>query len=241
MDAAPTTVLVVDNNADLRALYEDILHEFNPQVTVLAAGSAEATLRLLKTESPDLIVLDLMLPDKDGLVLIARIRQFSMVPIIVCTGQTDQASRVLGLKFGADDFIAKPFDLVDLVARIDVVLRRSRRVPIATIPDKIEVGDLTILQKKRAVFISGRRLQVTPTEYQLLFVLATNDEPVVSRLALSKVLWGLEDASTRHSLDVFINRIRQKMRRTGAPGAEIIQTVWGKGFVLAPRGTVPIS
>ena len=171
---------------------------------------------------PDLILLDLMLPDTDGLVLTTALKTITSAPIIICSARTEQVDRVLGLKLGADDFVAKPFDLDELEARIEAVLRRASRVREASNapPDQIRVGELIVSQSRGSVTLSGQPVHLTPTEYRLLVALASRPDEVLTREALGHV---------------HIGRLRLKLRRVSR-SAPVIVTVRGKGYTIASEG-----
>jgi DNA-binding response OmpR family regulator len=186
----------------------------------------------IEAVQPDLILLDLMLPDADGLVLTPALRGLSNVPVIICSSRQAQADRVLGLRLGADDFVAKPFDIDELEARIAAVLRRASRAQhsSATPTDPIQVGPLTISQARGVVTLAGQRVRLTPTEFRLLVALASRPGEVLSREKLGRLIWGYEDLGTGHLVDVHIGRLRLKLRRVYSE--PLIRTVRGKGYVV---------
>src|SRR6266542_5915961 len=173
----PANVLIVeDNPATARALTE-LLEGNGYQVSTAEDGSTAKA--LLDEIHPDLVILDLMLPDVDGLVLCADLKARMDVPIIVCSGTNRKRDGTLALRLGADDFVAKPFDMYDLEARVEAVLRRSSRSKTertANEPEHFQIGDLLISRSRRYVTLGGRELQVTPTEYRLLSALASRPD-----------------------------------------------------------------
>jgi DNA-binding response OmpR family regulator len=178
-------------------------------------------------------LLDLMLPDTDGLVLTTALKQLTNAPIIICSARQEQVDRVLGLKLGADDFVAKPFDLDELEARIEAVLRRASRVreAPASPPDQIRVDQLLISQSRGTVTLGGQTVHLTPTEYRLLVALASRPDEVLSRETLGQLVWGYQDLGTGHLIDVHIGRLRLKLRRVSR-AAPVIVTVRGKGYTI---------
>src|SRR5207249_6195325 len=183
------------------------------RVTAVDTGSEAKA--LIEHVHPDLILLDLMLPDTDGLVLTTALKGLTNAPIIICSARTEQVDRVLGLKLGADDFVAKPFDLDELEARIEAVLRRASRVRAASNvpPDQIQVGELLISQSRGTVTLAGQAVHLTPTEYRLLVALASRPDEVLSRESLGNLVWGYQDLGTGPRIDVHVGRLRVRLRR----------------------------
>jgi DNA-binding response OmpR family regulator len=227
-----TSVLVVeDNPATARALTE-LLESNGYEVTVAEDGAAAKT--LLDEVAPDLVILDLMLPDVDGLVLCADLKARMDVPIIVCSGTNRKRDGTLALRLGADDFVSKPFDIYDLEARVEAVLRRSSRPRVersTSAPDHLQIGELVISRSKRHVTLGGRELQVTPTEYRLLCALASRADDVVTRDELAQHVWGYEDASSGRAIDVHIRRLRIKLESAAVPPPRIT-SVRGLGYKM---------
>ena len=177
-----------------------------------------------------------MLPDTDGLVLTTTLKNLTSAPIIICSARDGRADRVLGLKLGADDFVAKPYDLDELQARIEAVLRRATRVrgtPSAP-PDQIRVDDLVISPSRATVTVGGRAVHLTPTEYRLLVALASRPDEVLSRETLGQLVWGYHDLGTGHLIDVHIGRLRLKLR---LPSRRVlIVTMRGRGYTIPSQG-----
>jgi DNA-binding response OmpR family regulator len=226
------TILLVEDDPDTARSLTKALETSGYRVTPVDTG-AEAR-SILEHVRPDLILLDLMLPDTDGLVLTTALKTLTRAPIIICSARQEQVDRVLGLKLGADDFVAKPFDLDELEARIEAVLRRASRVREAAMapPDQIRVGDLVISQARGTVTLAGQQVHLTPTEYRLLVALASRPNEVLSRESLGQLVWGYQDLGTGHLIDVHIGRLRLKLRRVSR-AAPIIVTVRGKGYTIA--------
>jgi DNA-binding response OmpR family regulator len=200
---------------------------------VAAVDTGAKARSLVEHLRPDLILLDLTLPDTDGLVLTTTLKHLTSAPIIICSACDGRVDRVLGLKLGADDFVAKPFDLDELEARIEAVLRRATRAPTAPpMPaDQIRVDDLVISPSRAMVSIAGRVVHVTPTEYRLLVALASRPDQVLSRETLGQLVWGYHDFGTSHLIDVHIGRLRLKLRRPST-AAPLIVTVRGRGYTM---------
>src|SRR5438067_5035606 len=224
-------ILLVEDDPDIARSLSKALESSGYRVTAVDTG-AEAR-SIIEHVRPDLILLDLMLPDTDGLVLTTALKNLTNAPIIICSARQEQVDRVLGLKLGADDFVAKPFDLDELEARIEAVLRRAQRVRDvpASPPDQIRVDELLISQSRGTVSIGGQAVHLTPTEYRLLVALATRPDEVLSRETLGQLVWGYQDLGTGHLIDVHIGRLRLKLRRA-SNAAPVIVTVRGKGYTL---------
>jgi len=226
-----STILLIEDDPAIEQTLRRALGERGYQV-VSAATGAEARAWLTELQ-PDLIILDLVLPDADGLLLSTTLQTATRAPILICSGRNTQMDRVLGLKLGAADFVAKPFDLDELEARIHAILRRSARTAqAATVqPSEIRVRDLVIAPSRGTVTLTNQRLKLTPTEYRLLTTLASQPEAVFDRRSLTKQVWGLQDESCDHLVDVHMGRLRAKLRsvRTDVP---YVVTVRSRGFRL---------
>jgi two-component system response regulator VicR len=225
-------ILLVEDDADTARALAKALENSGYRVTAVDTG-AEAK-ALIGYLHPDLILLDLMLPDTDGLVLTTALKGLTNAPIIICSARHAQVDRVLGLKLGADDFIAKPFDLDEFEARIEAVLRRAARTRVLPTPpsDQIRIGVLAISQARGSVTLAGQQVHLTPTEYRLLVALATHLDDVLSRETLGHMVWGYQDLGTGHLIDVHIGRLRLKLRRA-ARSAPVITTVRGRGYTIS--------
>jgi two-component system response regulator MtrA len=191
---------------------------------------------LLEQRRPELIILDLMLPDVDGLVLCSGLKGIADVPIVICSATPQKRDAILGLKLGADDFVAKPFDIYELEARIEAVLRRTNHArqaePPAPPSDHIRVGDLVIDRSRRRVTLGGEPIQLTPTEYRLVSALASRPDEILSRDELAQLVWGYQDASSGRTIDVHIRRLRVKLGQGPVPAPAIV-AVRGFGYKIA--------
>ena len=227
------TVLVVEDDAATAYLLADVLESSGYLVREASTGAAARS--LVEQVRPNLIILDLMLPDEDGLVLCSVLKAIADVPILVCSGTQRRRDAFLALKLGADDFIAKPFDVYDLLARIEVLLRRARHRSIQVEPPAprtaTRIGELVIDPTPHQVTLAGMPLQLTPTEYRLLTVLASRPDQVVPRDTLAKLVWGDPDTGTSRTIDVHIGRLRVKLSQAGAAAPQIV-SVRGFGYKL---------
>jgi DNA-binding response OmpR family regulator len=226
-------MLVEDDHAVAQTLTDAL--ESSGYRTWLAETGADAR-TLLEQTRPDLIILDLMLPDVDGLVLCSGLKALADVPIIICSATPQKRDAILGLKLGADDFISKPFDIYELEARVEAVLRRTSksRAPAASPspPDHIRVGELIIDRSRRRVTLGGESIQLTPTEYRLVSALASRPDEILSRDDLATLVWGYQDASSGRTIDVHIRRLRVKLAQGPVPAPAIV-AVRGFGYKMA--------
>jgi DNA-binding response OmpR family regulator len=227
---APTILLAEDDPA-VAAMLRDALELKGYCVQSVDNGAdLEAT---LKAGSPDLIILDLLLPDTSGLVLYFDIKAAADVPVIVCSGTKRKEDSVLALRLGADDFIAKPFEIQELQARVEAVLRRTltrgQGAPSEEAPEHF--GNLVVDRTRCKVVAGDRELQLTPTEYRLLSLLISRADQVMSKKDLAEPVWGSYDPDVGRTLDVHIRRLRAKVR-SAEPGAPEIETVRGFGYRL---------
>jgi two-component system, OmpR family, alkaline phosphatase synthesis response regulator PhoP len=236
MAAAHATILVVEDDEATAFMLSDLLESAGHQVRVASTGAAARA--YVEQDRPDLIVLDLVLPDEDGLVLCSLLKHLTATPILICSGTVRRRDAFLSLKLGADDFIAKPFDVYDLLARVEVLLRRAAQQhasePAAQRPP-IRIGELCIDHGTHQVTLAGSLLQLTPTEYRLLTVLAARPDQVVPRDALAKLVWGDPDTGTSRTIDVHIGRLRVKLSHASRSAPQII-SVRGFGYKIVGHG-----
>lgn len=222
-------VLVVDDEPMVREVVTAYLQRDGFRVT--SAGDGRSALHLLADDPVDLVVLDVMLPEVDGLTVLTRIRQRASVPVILLTARSDEPDRVLGLELGADDYVVKPFSPRELVARVRTVLRRTQP---ETMPGLMVHGDLVIARTAREVTVAGRPVELTAREFDLLAFLASNPRQVFRRSELLEQVWDssaeYQDPST---VTVHIRRLRHKIE----PDPEqprFLKTIWGVGYRFDP-------
>ena len=230
-------ILLVEDDEAIARMLTDVLESAGYQVREAPTGAAARA--LVEQVRPDLIILDLVLPDEDGLVLCSVLKNMANVPILICSGTHRRRDAFLSLKLGADDFIAKPFDIYDLLARVEVLLRRAAQHHAAepsVQPGPIRIGDLLIDHSLHQVTLSGTVLQLTPTEYRLLTVLAARPGQVVPREALAKLVWGDPDTGASRTIDVHIGRLRVKLSQTGRNAPQIV-SVRGFGYKIVSATT----
>ncbi|HEX5948454.1 MAG TPA: response regulator transcription factor [Actinomycetota bacterium] len=224
------TILLVDDDARLREIVGMALE--GEGYGVRAAASAEEAVAILDQDDPDLLILDVMLPGRDGFELCREIRTKSPVPILMLTAKTDTVDVVVGLESGADDYVTKPFVTKELVARIRALLRRARGVEQS--PRKIAVDDLEIKPDAATVTKDGRPLHLTKTEFKLLLTLASRPNQVFTREVLLQQVWDYDYFGDSRLVDVHIRRLRAKIEDDPREPT-IVQTVRGLGYKVATR------
>ncbi|MGM0482146.1 MAG: two-component system response regulator OmpR [Pseudomonadota bacterium] len=230
-------VLVVDDDARLRSLLERYLNEQAFQVRV--AQDAEQMDRLLTRENFHLMVLDLMLPGEDGLTICKRLRQQNnQIPIIMLTAKGDEVDRIIGLELGADDYLAKPFNPRELLARIRAVLRRrGTEAPGAPSheDEEISFGSYRLNLGTREMFDGSTPMPLTSGEFAVLKALVTHPREPLSRDKLMNLARGRDYSALERSIDVQVSRLR-RMLESDPTKPRYIQTVWGLGYVFVPDG-----
>lgn len=223
-------VLVVDDEEAVREVVCEKLEQHS--FKAIGAGSGREAFAILEEISPNLIILDLRLPDIDGMTICQQIRRKSRVPIIMLTAMGEEVNRIVGLELGADDYITKPCSLDELVARVRAVLRRSGNTP--GLPDgeeKMKVGGLEIDFEAAEVTVEGKPVSLTRTEFSLLKILAERPGKVFSREELLRAVWGYDQYDT-HLVEVHIANLRSKIERNPRK-PERVKTVRAFGYKLA--------
>ena len=194
------------------------------------AYDGEEALNMAKENDYDLILLDVMLPKMDGFEVCQQIREFSDVPIIMLTAKGDDMDKILGLDYGADDYITKPFNILEVKARIKAIMRRGRKKDEKEAPSNvIEKNGMKIDRESRRVFIDGQEVNLTAKEFDLLELLATNQDKVYSREKLLNLVWGYEYPGDVRTVDVHIRRLREKIEKTPS-NPKYVYTKWGVGY-----------
>jgi DNA-binding response OmpR family regulator len=227
MTKSRPSILIVDDESTIREVVRRYLERDGFQVWEAADGFE--ALDAIKSEPPDLILLDLMLPGIDGLTLTRHLRQDRAIPIIMLTAKGEASDRIRGLDLGADDYITKPFSPQEVVSRVRAVLRRSGRQVDSHASKPIEVGRLLIDPVSRSVKVDGQLVSLTLKEYDLLLHFIQNPQQVFTRAQLLAQVWGDELYTDPTTVTVHIRRLREKIERDpSAPQA--ILTVWGVGY-----------
>lgn len=222
-------ILLIDDDAKLAEILGEYLERFGFQFESALAPSLG--IEKIRQYQPDLLVLDVMLPEKDGFQVCREIRSssehYSSLPIIMLTARGEVTDRVVGLELGADDYLAKPFDARELVARIQNLLRRAPAAPTKTAI--LEFGGLIIDREKQQVACDGVALELTTMEYALLGVFAANPGKTFNRDELMNALRGIDAELFSRAMDTLVSRLRHKLNDTGKP-PRFIKTIWGKGY-----------
>jgi len=228
-------VLIIEDAPDIVETISLCFELRWPGVKVISTPEGSKGLTLVETESPDVIILDLGLPDMDGLEVLKDVRSFSNVPIIIVTVRGDEMDRVRGLELGADDYITKPFSHMELLARIKAVLRRTLIPELKAEEKSFYSPRLTIDFATRTVTVNGQPVRLTPTEYSLLHYLVLNEGAVLTHRALLEKVWGKEYTDSPDYLKVYIQRLRNKMEEDpGNPQLLISERGLGYKFVRPP-------
>ncbi len=219
-------ILVVDDEQRIIDLAKMYLEQDGYRV--MSATDGVNALWTILEDKPNLVVLDLMLPGMDGLEVCRRVRTESDVPIIMLTARSDDIDKIVGLELGADDYLTKPFNPRELVARVKAILRRTDRSDSRDDAPEIAVGNLRIDVQRRLVEVAGRAVDLRMKEFDLLQTLVENKGIVFSREKLLNVVWGYAFAGETRTVDVHIAHLRHKLRGMDA----MIETVWGVGYKL---------
>lgn len=221
-------ILIVDDEPSIIDVLRYNLQQ--ARYDVVTAWDGEQALALARSEQPDLIILDLMLPKLDGIEVCRALRKESDVPIIMLTAKDEEIDRVLGLELGADDYVVKPFSVRELLARVKTVLRRARP-PTSATQAVIRVAALTIDEGRHEAHLSGSYLDLTALEFSMLHALACQPGRVLSREQLLEQVWGYDYHGDLRVVDAVIKRLRAKLRQTKSED-ELIATVRGVGYKL---------
>ncbi|WP_454255922.1 response regulator transcription factor [Pseudomonas sp. Marseille-Q8238] len=229
-------VLVVEDDAHIADLI--CLHLRDEQFEVVHSADGEQGLRLLEQGGWDALILDLMLPGVDGLEICRRARAMTRyTPIIITSARSSEMHRILGLELGADDYLAKPFSMMELVARVKALLRRvdalARNLKMEA--GSLSTGGLFIDPLTREAALEGQSLDLTPREFDLLYFFARQPGTVFSRLELLNSVWGYNHEGYEHTVNTHINRLRAKIEVDPAQPTRIL-TVWGRGYKFATTG-----
>ena len=227
MTTNPTTILVVEDETSIATFVAAYLR--NAGYGVKTAATAQAALIQLASDVPALVILDLNLPDGDGVELCRRIRKTSDIPILMLTARDEDIDKIIGLEVGADDYMTKPFNPRELVARVKSILRRAAPERRKSESEELQHGNLTINAGKREVHVGDEEIRLAPKEFDLLWELLDHRGIVLTRDQLLERVWGYTFAGDTRTVDVHVRQIRRKLG-----DASPIVTVWGVGYKVAP-------
>ncbi|MBU1099308.1 MAG: response regulator transcription factor [Bacteroidetes bacterium] len=222
--ASNKKILVIDDDKKLCGLLQDYLSKFDYKV--ITSTNPENGLDLVAKESPDLVILDVMMPGKDGFEVCKEIRKESSVPVIMLTARGEVTDRIVGLELGADDYLPKPFEPRELVARIQTILRRST-APVTK--EKVEFGELVVDFQRQTAELNGVDLDLTTAEFEILSLFIKKSGKVLNRDNILENLKGIEWDVFNRSIDVLISRLRQKLK-DDPKNPRFIKTIWGSGY-----------
>lgn len=224
-------ILIIDDDEKLNQLLIDYFKGFGFNTSV--ATHPEEGLTIIKNNTPDIVILDVMLPDMDGFEVCRKIRKKYTVPIIMLTARGDVTDRIVGLEIGADDYLSKPFEPRELVARIQTVLRRITKTDINT---ELGFSELVINFEKRAAFVSGVNIDLSTNEFLALEFLVNNHGKVLNRDEILEKLRGIECEAFNRSVDITMSRLRQKLK-DDPKSPQYIKTIWGAGYMFIAKET----
>ena len=220
------SVLVVEDDKNIADLLQLYLEKEGYAVTI--ANDGGQGLEKFRAIRPDLVLLDVMMPVMDGWTLCRTIRQESQTPVIMLTAKSETDDKVTGLKSGADDYITKPFEMREVLARIEAVLRRADRGEPESNPRRLSFDKLTIDMEAFELIIDGKKTDAPPKEMELLFYLASSPNRVYTRNQLLDEVWGVDDFGDSRTVDVHVKRLREKLE--GVSEKWSLKTVWGVGY-----------
>ena len=225
-------ILVVDDEA---LLVKGIRFNLqNEGYDVITGSDGLEALQLVKDQHPDLVVLDVMMPNMDGMTACGKIREFSNVPIILLTAKTDDMDKLMGFEHGADDYLTKPFNILELKARIRALLRRAGAAEKKTPGNELTIGSITLDLDARNAYRSGVLADLTAKEFDVIEFLMRNPNRVYSREALLDTIWAYEYRSDIRTVDVHIRRLREKLEENPAEPNYIL-TKWGVGYYFRKK------
>lgn len=226
----PNRILVVD---DEKLIVKGIKFSLEQDSMIVdAAYDGEEALNLVKANDYDLVVLDVMLPKVDGLQVCREIREFSQIPIIMVTAKGDDMDKIMGLEYGADDYITKPFNILELKARIKAILRRSAKkqnTAEKNAEKSMQFGELKLDMESRRVFVNNKETNLTAKEFDLLELFMENRGKVYSREELLNIVWGYDYPGDVRTVDVHVRRLREKIEQNPSD-PKYIHTKWGVGY-----------
>nr|WP_320189905.1 response regulator transcription factor [uncultured Desulfobacter sp.] len=225
----PQTVLIVDDDAKLIELLTEYFgeNEFIAHAVMLGADALDA----IRDNQPDIVILDIMLPDTNGLEVLKQIRAKHTIPVIMLTAKGDDTDRIVGLELGADDYLPKPFNPRELLARIRAILRRQDRAEPESDTVIIRAGDLELNRSTRTLIFKGQNIPLSTTEFNVLEVLMKHPNTVLSREQITNMAQGRSFMADDRSVDIHVSKLRGKIEKN--PSSPVrIKTIWGTGYMF---------
>jgi DNA-binding response OmpR family regulator len=227
-------VLIIEDDLKIRMLLQEYLEGNGFQVNTLSDG--DNAIDFISTESPDIVILDIMLPGKNGLEVLKEIRQKSSIPVIMLTAKGEDADRIVGLELGADDYLPKPFNPRELLARMRAVMRRTFQEKEADtdIENLVTAGGIILNRAKQTAVLDEEEIELSSTEYKILEVLMTNPNVILNRDQILNYARGRDFMAFDRSIDVHISKLRSKLdKNLGSPRR--IKTIWGSGYMFVDQ------
>jgi two-component system, OmpR family, response regulator ResD len=224
-------ILIAEDEPSIAEVVKIYLNRAGYLVTL--ASSGDEAIKRLQQEMPDLLILDLMLPNLDGMEIMRWLRNQSDLPVIMLTARRSEADRIAGLEMGADDYVVKPFSPQELVSRVRAVLRRTRANTLDSNGDTLSLSGVTINPSTRIVTVNEDEVSLTSKEFDVLYLLAKNPKRVFSRHQLLEQVWGESEYIDPGTVTVHIRRLREKIEKDPSK-PRLIQTVWGIGYKFDP-------
>jgi DNA-binding response OmpR family regulator len=226
MGDAKIAVLLIDDDVKLADLLNEYMKRFG--IVLHSALHPDEGMKLLRTIKPRLVILDVMLPGRDGFEVCREIRSKSNIPVLMLTARGETMDRIIGLELGADDYLSKPFEPRELVARIHTILRRAGSRPSDA---RLQFGDLEIRVSERDAYLNGEALALSTMEYELFYLFATNPQKKFDRDEIMSHLRGFDADVYSRSIDILVSRLRSKLK-DDPKSPRYIKTVWGTGYVF---------
>lgn len=222
-------ILIVEDEPKIARLLEDYLRQDGFRVTWLAEGGT--AVETIRVRQPALVVLDLMLPGKDGIEICREVRQSSSVPILMLTARVDEIDRLLGLRIGADDYVCKPFSPREVVARVHTILRRARPADQPPNETELSYAGIRLFPERFLCWVDGQRLELTPVEFRLLWAFLSHPGRVFTRDNLMRLAYTDDRIVSDRTIDTHIKNLRRKLAGTGS-ARDYIQAIYGVGYRL---------
>jgi two-component system response regulator BaeR len=222
-------IMVVEDEPKIAQLLVDYLQRDGFDVTVLSEGTH--AVETIRERKPDFLILDLMLPGKDGLTICREVRQFSNLPIMMLTAKVDEIDRLIGLELGADDYVCKPFSPREVVARVRTIQRRLQQTPVAATDKELSYRDITLYLDRYECIAQGQRIELTPVEFKMLRGFMTQPGRVFSRDQLMDISYPDERVVSDRTIDTHVKNLRKKLAQSVNP-EELIHSIYGVGYKI---------